>query len=68
MKSQGPRIIIPAYNEENTTGNVLRTLAGSQWKEIIVVSDGSTDRTARVARQHGAQVVELPINLGRAVP
>ncbi|NLM94740.1 MAG: glycosyltransferase family 2 protein [Firmicutes bacterium] len=58
-------IIIPAYNEENTLGNVLRALADSGWKEIIVVSDGSTDRTARVARQHGAQVVELPVNLGK---
>lgn len=32
--------------------------------DVVVVDDGSTDRTARVAREAGAQVVSLPYNLG----
>ena len=32
--------------------------------EIVVVSDGSTDRTAEVAEEHGAHALRLPFNLG----
>jgi len=34
--------------------------------EVVVVSDGSTDRTAEVARGRGAEVIELPENQGKA--
>lgn len=58
--------IIPAYNEEDTLGGVLLALVDSpEIDEIIVVSDGSEDNTAQVARTLGARVVELPYNGGK---
>lgn len=52
-------IIIPARNEEQNLPTLLRSLAAqsSQPREIIVVDDASTDRTANVAREHGARVI-----------
>ncbi len=58
--------IIPAYNEEKTIGEVLTILRDSHIiDEIVVVSDGSTDRTVEVARHYGACVIELEENVGK---
>ncbi len=58
--------IVPAYNEETTISNVLRTLKHSPLiNEVIVVSDGSKDRTAEISRRCGAKVVELEENVGK---
>lgn len=58
--------IIPAYNEEKTIGDVLAVLKEvSLVKKIIVVSDGSTDRTVQVARSYDVEVVELQENRGK---
>jgi glycosyltransferase involved in cell wall biosynthesis len=59
-------IIIPAYNEADNLAKLLgkiRTLRLPQ-TEIIVVDDGSTDRTADVALNAGASVVRHPYNIG----
>ena len=53
-------IIIPAYNEESSIGLVLDSLPQEKLHEIIVVDNGSTDATARVAQEHGARVVKEP--------
>lgn len=53
-------IIIPAYNEESSIGLVLDALPQEKFHEIIVVDNGSTDATARVAQEHGARVVKEP--------
>jgi glycosyltransferase involved in cell wall biosynthesis len=59
-------IIIPAYNEEallDGTLDAVRAAAatlGSPY-EIIVVDDGSTDRTAKIAAEHGARVVGVHV-------
>jgi len=62
--------VIPAFNEEGLIGNVVRQLNACRLQglvhEVIVVSDGSTDGTAARARQHGASVVELATNQGKA--
>lgn len=58
--------VIPAYNEEKTIADVVRVLLSSpSIKQVIVVSDGSTDNTAAIAARLGAQVVNLPENLGK---
>jgi glycosyltransferase involved in cell wall biosynthesis len=59
-------IIVPAYNEEKLLGDALRTLHASaaavgQPYEIIVVDDGSTDRTSEIARAHDARVVAVAV-------
>ena len=51
-------IIIPAYNEESSIGLVLNALPSEIIHEIIVVDNGSTDETARVAIENGARVVK----------
>lgn len=60
--------IVPAYNEEETVGNVVQALRGSGFfSEVIVISDGSDDKTAERARQAGATLVhELPRRGGKA--
>lgn len=58
--------IVPAYNEEKTVGNVIDILKKVDLiDEVIVVSDGSKDKTAEVARRHGAKVIELKENVGK---
>lgn len=59
-------IIIPAYNEEGLLAGTLRAVRASAEAagvphEIIVVDDGSTDRTASIARAHGARVVSVKV-------
>jgi glycosyltransferase involved in cell wall biosynthesis len=57
--------IVPAYNEERNIGRVLDELrAFDPGLEVVVVSDGSVDRTCAVAADHGAHVIRLPFNLG----
>jgi glycosyltransferase involved in cell wall biosynthesis len=57
--------IVPAYNEERNIGRVLEELrAFDPGLEVVVISDGSVDRTAAVAAEHGAHVISLPFNLG----
>jgi glycosyltransferase involved in cell wall biosynthesis len=57
--------IIPAYNEEEALPGVLAELRATvPGIDVVVVSDGSRDRTAEVARAAGVHVVELPYNLG----
>jgi len=59
-------VLIPAYNEEKTLAQVLQVvLVCPNIDEVVVISDGSTDCTAQLARKLGAKVVELPKNLGK---
>lgn len=58
-------IIMPAWNEEEVIGSTLRELhATMPGCDLLVVDDGSTDRTAHLARQAGAEVLQLPYNMG----
>jgi glycosyltransferase involved in cell wall biosynthesis len=58
-------VIIPAYNEEDALPGVLKELRAVHPElDVLVVSDGSRDATAAVAREAGVTVLELPYNLG----
>lgn len=57
-------IVVPAYNEERSLGGVLDFLKREGWRDMIVVDDGSHDRTADVAREKGAIVISHPRNMG----
>jgi glycosyltransferase involved in cell wall biosynthesis len=60
-------VIIPALNEEEPIGSVVREcVATGLPNEVIVVDNGSRDRTAECARQAGARVVTAPRGYGRA--
>jgi glycosyltransferase involved in cell wall biosynthesis len=59
-------VVIPAYNEEKTIAGVIRTVrANPRVKEIVVVNDGSTDRTGAEIRQFGKDVVFLDYKTNR---
>jgi glycosyltransferase involved in cell wall biosynthesis len=62
---QNPKIIvaIPAHNEEQFIGDIV-TRAKKYADELIVVDDGSTDATSRVARAAGAEVIRHRKNRG----
>lgn len=66
---RGVSIVIPAVNEEEVIGAVLdeirAVMAGSGLDyEVIVVDDGSTDATARIARERKVLVVQHAFNKG----
>ncbi|MGM0493300.1 MAG: glycosyltransferase family 2 protein [Armatimonadota bacterium] len=50
-------VIIPALDEEDAIGSVIDEIPRPPVSDVIVVDNGSTDRTAGVAREHGATVV-----------
>jgi glycosyltransferase involved in cell wall biosynthesis len=52
--------VLPALNEEQALAQVLKDLPRSLFTSVIVADNGSTDRTAEVARAGGAQVVSEP--------
>jgi glycosyltransferase involved in cell wall biosynthesis len=58
-------ILIPAFNEEKTVATVVRVALESFLGPVLVVDDGSSDQTAKVAEQAGATVLKLPQNLGK---
>jgi len=58
--------VIPAYNEEKTVARVVEAAKSSEViSEVIVVDDGSADRTAEVSRRAGARVISLETNVGK---
>jgi glycosyltransferase involved in cell wall biosynthesis len=61
-------IVIAAYNEEPVVGAVVKALPGEVCglaAEVIVVSDGSSDKTVAAAQEGGALVADVPVNRGQ---
>jgi glycosyltransferase involved in cell wall biosynthesis len=57
--------IVPAYNEEGSIGTVVDEIRAADPEiEVVVVDDGSRDRTVETAAARGARVIRLPFNLG----
>ncbi len=61
--------IIPAFNEEAKIGHVVDRIDAQLVDKILVVDDGSTDKTAEVARRQGATVLSTgnPTGVGAAI-
>jgi hypothetical protein len=58
-------VIIPAFNEEGSLDRVVRGVnTHLPQADVLVVNDGSTDRTSEKAKASGATVLDLPFNLG----
>jgi glycosyltransferase involved in cell wall biosynthesis len=53
-------VIIPAYNEQDSIGLVLKDIPSTLVREVVVVNNNSTDNTAEVARSAGATVLDEP--------
>lgn len=53
-------VIIPAFNEEEAVGNVVRDIPKSLVRSIVVVNNASSDRTREKAEEAGAVVVDQP--------
>ena len=56
-------VIIPAYNEERTIAQVVRSVR-SVCRTVVVVDDGSSDRTAEIAHEEGGLVLRHALNCG----
>ena len=56
-------VVIPAFNESKTIGQVIDQVVAFGF-QTLVVNDGSTDETAKIAFEHGSRVVSLPLNSG----
>lgn len=71
MKKKKPDavVVIPAFNESEYVGNVLKTCIEAKQagiiKEVMVINDGSTDKTAEISKAYGAKVVSLKPNRGK---
>lgn len=56
-------VLIPAFNEEESIGNVISDVLRSGY-QLLVISDGSSDNTVDVARSFGVPVLQFSSNLG----
>jgi glycosyltransferase involved in cell wall biosynthesis len=67
MKLNKIGAVIPAYNAERTIGQLIRDLLSFGFKKdnVIVVDDGSRDRTAEIAERCGAKVLKNNKNTGK---
>jgi glycosyltransferase involved in cell wall biosynthesis len=58
-------IIVPAFNEADSIGEVVRELrAAAAWHDVLVIDDGSGDGTGKAAQDAGARVIRHPYNKG----
>ncbi len=60
-------VVIPAYNAQQTVGDVIQGVVqhGFARKNVIVINDGSTDATEKVAKKQGVTVVNHRKNVGK---
>ena len=59
--------VIPVYNEEKTLAGVLRALKKSKYiNDILVINDGSTDSSLKIAKKYNINIINLKRNLGKS--
>ncbi len=63
-KKESVCVIIPAYNEASKITSVISDLRQNNFKNILVVDDGSTDKTAKIAQKAGATIIKHLKNCG----
>lgn len=62
-------LLVPAYNEEKSIGKCLESILNQDYEgqmEIIVVNDGSSDRTAEIVSKYPVKFIDLKVNGGKA--
>ena len=64
MKTKNIWAVIPAYNEEKNISNIIKK-AKKHVDNVLVVNDGSADRTKEVSKKSGAAVISHIVNLGK---
>jgi len=57
-------VVVPAHNEEDRIGEVLKDLKKTKLP-VVVVDDGSTDKTYQIAKKHKITVLRHQVNLGK---
>jgi UDP-N-acetylglucosamine---dolichyl-phosphate N-acetylglucosaminyltransferase len=57
-------IVIPAFNEATVISKVLNQLKEAGYKNVLVVNDGSSDKTGEILQRHGVHVAEHLLNRG----
>ena len=63
LNNQTIAVVVPAYNEEKQIGQVIETMPEFV-DHVLVVNDGSIDRTVEIAENHGAKTVSHKKNMG----
>lgn len=58
-------IVIPAFNEESKIGTVINGLKTAGYYNILVINDGSTDKTRKNALEAGTEVLDHMVNRGQ---
>jgi len=64
MKEPRCVVVVPLFNEESVIVGVVKDLR-KHFSRVVCVDDGSSDRSATVAREAGATVISHPMNLGQ---
>ena len=59
-------LLLPAYNEAKTIGQIVRE-ASEFVNDILVIDDGSVDKTAQIAEEAGGKVIKHSTNLGKGM-
>jgi len=58
-------VIIPTYNESKAIGGIVREIISKRKFDVVVVDDGSSDKTGKIASDNGAVVIYNKTNLGK---
>jgi polyprenyl-phospho-N-acetylgalactosaminyl synthase len=58
-------VVIPAYNEEKSIAAVIESLLLKNYRDIVVINDGSKDNTAEVVKKYPVYYLEHFVNLGQ---